>query len=409
MIRTSPADPDTPILLATGVSHLLTHAWLLVYPALLLLLKREFGLSLLALGVIANVHYLASGVGALPAGWIADRVGPVAALRACLLGSAVSLLLLAASPGPLALAAALTLLGAFCSLHHPAGLALLSLSTRRMGRALVIHGMIGNVGIALTPFAAAAAAERVGWRACCAAFALPGLILGWIFPVLAGARKRPGEAVSSPAGGAGSPAAPTGAPVRWRPLAFLYLTVTLTGFVYSGAITFLPARLAASGGGGSVARAGAVTSAALLVGMLGQYLGSLLWNRLAPAALIALLVGMSAPCLWLVGSDRPWAAPLGAAGFAFFHFAAQPVSNGYLARWVPARRRALGYGIYFTLSFGVGSFAAAISGFAAERWGLAAVFPLLAVASAAAVLAIGGTLTLRPASASPPSAAAFPG
>lgn len=404
-------DPDTPLILATGASHLLTHAYLLIYPALLLALQQEFGLRLLTLGVIANLHYLASGAGALPAGWIADRFGPARALRACVLGSAACLALVSLSPGAAALGAGFTLLGAFCSLHHPAGLALLSLGARRMSRALVLHGMIGNVGIALTPWLASAAAGRFGWRVSCVAFAIPGLLAGSIFPFLAPTRKL--AATQQPRSQA--PNAPLDpGPGReprvvggwaWGPLLLLYLTVTLTGLVYSGAMTFLPARLAAADPE-RLGIAGAVTSGALLVGMLGQYLGGLLWRRMAPAGLIALLLALSAPCLWLLGGDDPRLAALAAAGFAFFHFAAQPVSNGYLARWVPARRRSLGYGIYFTLSFGVGSFSAAVSGLVAERRGLAAVFPLLALVSVAAALAISATglfgVRPSPAEAAPP-------
>jgi len=413
-IGRSAGDPDLPIILATGVSHLLTHAYLLLYPVLLLLLQREFGIGLLALGLIANAHYFASGAGALPAGWIADRIGPVPALRICMFGSAVSLLLLAFAASPAWLAVALTLLGCFCSLHHPAGLALLSLGTQRSGRALVLHGMIGNVGIALTPFVAAALAGQVGWRAACALFALPGLVAGSIFSTRIGGRKSAGGGAGAAAAAdpdaivradpeSGPPAAaatgPGGSPgplsVRWKPLLFLYLSVTLSGFVYSGVMTFLPARMAAADGSGAPARAGAVTSAALLVGMLGQYVGGILWKRLSPVLLIAALLGLSSPCLWLTGRDPLWLAAFGAAAFAFFHFAAQPISNGTLPRFVPVRRLSLGYGVHFTLSFGIGSFAAAAAGYVAQRRGLPAVFPFFALFSAAAALAISGARAQR--------------
>jgi MFS family permease len=380
-------DPDRPLVTATGASHLMTHAYLLVYPAILILLREEFGLSLQALGAIANLQYLASGAGALPAGWIADRIGAARALRLCMWGSAAALVLIALAPGPALLSGALTALGAFCSLHHPAGLALLSLRARRMGRALVLHGMIGNLGIALTPFAAAALAEGIGWRATCVVLALPGVWVGWLFSRLKLAEGPRREADPAPAAQAQAGAVDE---IRWRPLLFLYLFVTLSGLVYSGTTTFLPARLAELADGGGVVRAGAITSLALLVGMIGQYVGGILWRRLPPVALLAGLVACASPCLAAVGSASLAAAAAGAAGFAFFHLAAQPVSNGALARWVPARRRSLGYGIYFTLSFGIGSFAAGAAGLIAQRRGLAAVFPCLAAASAAAAAVTAG-------------------
>jgi MFS family permease len=381
------ADPDLPLVTATGASHLMTHAYLLIYPAILVLLRDEFGLSLQALGAIANLHYLASGAGALPAGWIADRIGAARALRLCMWGSAAALMLIALAPGPALLSAALTALGAFCSLHHPAGLALLSLRARRMGRALVLHGMIGNLGIALAPFAAAALAEGIGWRAACAVLALPGVWVGGLFGRLKAAGRGGDEPDPGAAPGAQAAAAPRD--IRWRPLLFLYLFVTFNGLVYNGATTFLPARLAELTQGG-VVRAGAITSLALLVGMIGQYLGGILWRRLPSVTLLAALMACATPCLAAVGSAWPVAAAAGAAGFAFFHLAAQPVSNGALARWVPARRRSFGYGIYFTLSFGIGSFAAGAAGIVAERRGLAAVFPCLAAASAAAAAITAG-------------------
>jgi MFS family permease len=385
-------DPDTPIILATGVAHLLDHSYLLLYPALLVLLQREFGLGLFSLGIIANLHYLASGAGALPAGWVADRIGAMAAIRTFLLGSSASLLLLALSPTPVLLATWLICLGAFCSLYHPAGLTVLSLRTLRMGRALGLHGAIGNIGIALTPAVAVTLAQAAGWRWCCVIFAVPGAVAGWRLPALAATQP---IAAGGP-GTDGSPASagpPPGSPIHWRPLLFLYLAMTLTGFVYSGVMTFLPARFAIGNGSGGLTAAGAVTSLALLIGMFGQYAGGTLSQRFPPALLFGILMGLSTPCLALVGARRMGVAAAAAAAFSFFHFASQPVSNGYLARWVPAHQRSLGYGVYFTLSFGVGSFAAAAAGYVAERWGLPRVFPFLSGAALAAGLVMAGTLT----------------
>ena len=43
-------------------------------------------------------------------------------------------------------------------------------------------------------------------------------------------------------------------------------------------------------------------------------------------------------------------------------FMTQPLTNSLIAKYVPARRRSLGYGINFMLAFGVGSFGATVAG-----------------------------------------------
>jgi len=377
---------------------MLDHAYLLLYPQFLLLLREEFGIGLFALGQIANLHYLASGAGALPAGWIAHRIGPVNTIRTFLLGSAASLILVASAGGVLSLALALTCLGAFCSLYHPSGMALLSLSTRRMGRAFGLHGAIGNLGIAFTPLVAAALAQVAGWRACCIVFALPGLLMAWRWPALPATQNSPSRE-PSPATGCTPPPPASGAQdglksVLWRPLLFLYVAVMLTGFVYKGSMTFLTARFASGDGPSALGTAGALTTLALLVGVFGSYAGGTLSQRVPPVPLFAVLLAASTPCLALISAERPWAAAA-AAGFALFYFAGQPVSNGYLARLVPERYRSLGYGLYFTVSFGAGSFAASAAGYVAEQRGIQSVFPFLAAFSAASVLAIAASATRK--------------
>ena len=391
-------DPDSPIILATGTAHLLNHAYLLLYPQFLLLLQQEFGIGLFVLGQIANLHYLASGVGALPAGWLAHRIGPVATIRIFLFGSSAALILVASAQGTLSLALALTTLGAFCSLYHPSGLALLSVRSRRMGRALGLHGAIGNFGIAFTPLVAAGVAQMAGWRACCLLFAIPGAAVGWKWPTLSeGSRSASPEPtpVNDPLPATGGAAPQNGTDsIHWRPLLFLYTAVALIGFVYRGSTTFLTARFASGDGPGALGAAGAVVTFALLVGVIGQYAGGNLSQRLPPVPLFITLIALSTPFLALIGAGRTWAAGA-AAGFALFHFAAQPVSNGYLARCVPARYRSLGYGLYFTLSFGAGSFAASAAGYVAEWRGIEAVFPFLATVSAISMVAIAASASRK--------------
>jgi MFS family permease len=65
---------------------------------------------------------------------------------------------------------------------------------------------------------------------------------------------------------------------------------------------------------------------------------------------------------------------ISAVFYAFFYFSVQPVQNYILSNYLPRHRHGLGYGLHFSLTFGVGSTAAAISGYIADHFGLQAVF-----------------------------------
>jgi len=61
------------ILIITGASHLLVHAVMLILPAILLVLKDEFGVGLATLGVVATASQFMFGLGALPAGYLEKK------------------------------------------------------------------------------------------------------------------------------------------------------------------------------------------------------------------------------------------------------------------------------------------------------------------------------------------------
>jgi MFS family permease len=61
-------------------------------------------------------------------------------------------------------------------------------------------------------------------------------------------------------------------------------------------------------------------------------------------------------------------------GFGFFSFAVQPMQNTIVAKLLPKHRQGIGYGFMFFMTFGIGSVAAAFSGWLADRFGLSSVF-----------------------------------
>ena len=136
----------------TFVAHVLCHTSVLVVTGLLVPLQREFNLTEFWVTALPLLGYILMGVGAVPAGLIADRWGarPVLAVYFWLTGLACALA--ASAPNAWVFAGALTLLGAAVSLYHPTGLALISHAVERRGLALGIHGIAGSLGLAGSAF-----------------------------------------------------------------------------------------------------------------------------------------------------------------------------------------------------------------------------------------------------------------
>ncbi|MCK4577438.1 MAG: MFS transporter, partial [Candidatus Marinimicrobia bacterium] len=129
----------------TFIGHLLNHSLTLIYPVIMIQIMDLFPeASLTTLGLVGTAHYLLYGVGAFPAGWLTDRLGARNVLIIYFLGSAGSVVLLAAATTLWQLAAGLALLGLFCALYHPAGLTIISHNSGTISKHLGYHGVAGS-------------------------------------------------------------------------------------------------------------------------------------------------------------------------------------------------------------------------------------------------------------------------
>jgi MFS family permease len=363
-------------------AHGASHGFVLVLPAVLVALRAEFHASFTTLGTVATVSSMLYGLGALPAGLLADRVGAPVLLRVFAGGSAICCGLAAVAPGIWWLAAALALLGAAGALYHPSGLAEVTLNAPGGGREIGIHGGFGNGGTALAPLVAGAVATAWTWRASYGLAALAAVVL-----LVALARQVPLDRQLPPQTQAGPGS------VGRAALAVVMFLAVAEGFVFQGFVTFLPAFLAEVGGAdrAAAAKGGVLAAAVLLLGVPGQLLGGRLAGtdsrrlavRYACLYAGAVLAGLS------VRAAGPTVLGVALAGlFSLLIFLGQPITNQLVARSTRAGRRGAAYGTYFSLSFGVGALAGSAGGIVADRSGLAAVFGFLGLV--AVVNTLGG-------------------
>ncbi len=360
-----------------GCSHALSHGYLLIFPAVLLLLKDEFSLGYLGLGVIGNIMSFTYGLGALPGGMIYNRFGAKKLYLFCFLGSAFASVLVAYSPNIILFTAGLALLGVVGSVYHPLVNSLITSKVKQFGVALGIHGAAGNVGLAVAPFLAALIASRWGWREAYLVFSLPGVALAiWsLFIDMSVDRK---EVIPS-----GDGAGRAEGRSLWiyfaLPLVMIYLLNCLQSFSFYGATTFLPTYMAKHTSfhifsWDSVAVGGMLSGLALLMGVFGQYTGGILAQRSHPERNLLIMSAAGFPFIFLMSFFQDASLLIMALVFFFFNFSLQPLLNGLLAQKTTANMRGTAFGIHFFASFGIGSIAASLSGYLAQNFGLPSVF-----------------------------------
>ena len=223
-------------------SHFITHSYMTLLPAVLGTIAGEYSMSFMDIGIIANIGYFLYGLGAIPVGYLADTFGSKRMLTIGVLGMAISSILVGLAAGTVTFAIAYGLLGLSASIHHPAGLSLITRHVELKGKALGTHGVLGNVGLFFTPLAAALSIMLFNsWRA---AYILYGVIGLGFFLILYTSRIegesdlslkklfQPSKKTDKPT--VAEPEAAQPSPVALLPVALLilYLGSILSGFIF---------------------------------------------------------------------------------------------------------------------------------------------------------------------------------
>ena len=358
--------------LITG-SHGLVHLFEGVLPPLIPLLILEFNTDYFHLGMVVTVFSYAFGLGSLPSGILADRVGPRRLISVYLFGASVLAVTVLTVRSIWTYGVIMGLIGMFCSTFHPASNTLISLAIREKGKGFGINGIAGSLGVAVVPVLSAWIAWAMGWRAPHVVFGVMGILIG--FYSLTVPERRP-ETKPEPSPGFEEKGKRSFSLLN---LTTFFLSATALGLTYKGIMTFLPTYMGQRVHLGflnlsTVALGGTVATVALLSGALGQYLAGRLTDRYSPEKIYLGAVALGTVFVFMMAMTTNLVLVVSAILYAFFFFSTQPVQNYLLSRYLPRHRHGLGYGIQFFVSFGVGSTAAAVSGYLADRFGLESVF-----------------------------------
>ena len=108
-----------------NVGHFLDHYFMLIFAtAAALRLTTEWNLSYAELIPYATPGFIAFGVCAIPAGWLADKWSREGMMLIFFIGIGLSSILTGMANSPQQIAATLTSIGIFAAIYHPVGLAM---------------------------------------------------------------------------------------------------------------------------------------------------------------------------------------------------------------------------------------------------------------------------------------------
>ena len=148
-----------------NIGHFFDHFFILIFAtAAALVLAKEWGLSYAELIPYATPGFIAFGLGAIPAGWLADKWSRKGMMVIFFIGIGGATALTAMADTPFAMGCGLLAVGAFAAIYHPVGIALVVETHERTGVALAVNGVFGNLGVASAALVTALFIDTLGWR-----------------------------------------------------------------------------------------------------------------------------------------------------------------------------------------------------------------------------------------------------
>jgi MFS family permease len=150
------------------VTHILTHVFGGVHPAIFSILREEFSLSLQQLGIIAAMPPLLQALLTIPTGLLSDRFGSKSMVLVSLVVALTGALLASQTTNPLTFIVAISIVYLNTTIYHPASYSYTSnlFEGGERPKALGLHGAGGTLGHAIGPLSVSVLIGLLGmeWR-----------------------------------------------------------------------------------------------------------------------------------------------------------------------------------------------------------------------------------------------------
>jgi len=385
--------------LLLNIGHFLDHLFTLIFATVAALaLHREWGLGYADLLKYATPGFLAFGLFALPAGWIADKWSREGMMSVFFIGIGCASIATAFARTPFEIGLGLFVVGVFAAIYHPVGLAIVVAKWKNTGMRIAVNGVWGNLGVASAALVTGYFIDHGGWRI---AFVVPGIIsigIGIFYTVLRWEEIKEQVARSkAPAASKTVAQVAHSADVKamlLRISMIVFLTTAVSSIVFQSTTFALPKVFDERLGGiaTSATALGQLAFVVFALASVGQLIVGHFLDKLGPRIVFMTAAFVQLVFFSLMPGLSDWAALACAMVFMLAAFGQIPINDYMIGRLAEGEWRARIYGVRYVVSFTVLAAALPLIAFIYENWGFDVLFRVLAL-SAAVIL---GAVCLLP-------------
>ena len=376
-----------------NVGHFFDHLFMLIFATVAALrLAEEWGMSYAGLIPYATPGFVAFGICAIPAGWIADKWSREGMMIIFFLGIGASSIATALAGSPLEIAAGLFAIGVFAAIYHPVGLAMVVHGRTKTGMPLAINGVFGNLGVAAAALLTGYLIDTGSWRN---AFVLPGVVsigLGVAYAVFvwSGRASRAASGAATKKAASGSGASSIDRATFVRVLSIIVFTTAIGGLIFQSTTFALPkifderlTEIAAS-----ATAVGGYAFLVFAVAALAQLVVGYLVDRHSVRTVFGFVACLQAVFFAIMYQLTGVPALIVAIAFMLVVFGQIPINDVLVGRITRSEWRSRVYALRYIVTFSVmASTLPLIAGIHAS-WGFSALFVVMAVAASGIFAAV---------------------
>lgn len=333
------------------------------------MIRRDFGLDYTQSGLLISAFTLSYGLSQIPAGWLADKIGPRLVITIGICGVAFAGLMLGLSQSYFGMILFLVAMGVSGGGYHPAAPPLIAatVDSKHLGKAMGLHMAGGSAPYFLAPLIVALIASVWGWRGTLIALSLPTMLFGTIFYVVLGrffnATKT--EFKANTLHDHDRPR-PKGNPQKLVP--FIIIS-TFTHALTFCVVAFIPLFLIDQFGLGEKSAA-AFLSIFFSAGLWASFSGGILSDRLGAAPVVLAVCLVSGPIIYLLNLAP---SVLGIGSLLFFlgicNYVRTPVAESYIVEQTTDHHRSTVLGIYYFSNIEGGGVLTPLMGLLIDNYG----------------------------------------